>query len=391
MHIDYNIETDRRNNHSTKWSEMDRLYSRDDLLPMWVADMDIKCAPEIVEALQEKASQAIYGYVYRPKSYFQSAIDWTEKKFGYKMDYESMAHCSGVVPSMSYCIQLFTQPGDQVIIQSPVYYPFYSIINGAGREVCESPLQWDEANEKFVMDFEDFEKKCSSPKATAFLLCSPHNPAMRVWTQDELSKMADICLRHNVRIFTDEIWRDFIHTGHKHIPIASLGQDVEQITITGFSPSKAFNLAGLQASYVALPNKEDHKKYMNFLDYQLLKRNNAFSVVATEVAYAKCGYWLDGLIEHVEGNVKYIADFVRENIPGVKPIIPEATYLMMFDCRSLGLGNEELAQRIEDIARLALDHGHWFGKASAGYERINLGCPRATVEKAAEGLKRALA
>ena len=391
MTIDYNVETDRSNNHSTKWSELNRLYSREDLLPMWVADMDIKCAPEIVEALQEKASQAIFGYVYRPKSYFQAAIDWTEKKFMYSMDYESMAHCSGVVPSMSYCIQLFTKPGDKVVIQSPVYYPFYSIINGAGREVCESPLDWDAENKKFIMDFDDFEKKCSDPKVTAFLLCSPHNPGMRVWTRDELSKMALICLRHNVRIFSDEIWRDFVHPGHKHIPIASLDKDVEQITITGFSSSKAFNLAGLQASYLTLPNPKDHKVYTDFLDYQLLKRNNAFSVVATEVAYTKCGYWLDGLLEHVEGNIAYLSEYVRANIPGVEPIVPEATYLMMLDCRALGLSNEELDRRIEDVARVALDHGHWFGEATAGYERINLGCPRAMVEKAAEGLKRALA
>ncbi|NDV19474.1 putative C-S lyase [Pseudodesulfovibrio sp. JC047] len=390
MPIDFTVEIDRRNAHSTKWSEMGGTFSRDDLLPMWVADMDLRCAPEIVEVLKEKAEHGIYGYVYRPDSYFQAAIDWTKERFGYAMTYESMAHCSGVVPSMSYCIQLFTQPGDKIVIQSPVYYPFYEIINGCGREVCESPLVWDQESSRFVMDFDDFEKQCSDPKVTAFLLCSPHNPAMRVWTRDELTRMAEICLRHDVTIFSDEIWRDFVHTGHTHIPMASLDKDVEAITITGFSPSKGFNLAGVQASYLHLPTKEQQDAYMNFVSYQLLKRNNAFSVVATETAYAKCGYWLDELLVHVAGNMKYLTDFVRENIPNVDLLTSEATYLMMLDCRKLGLSDEELSHRIEDVARVALDHGHWFGPAFAGYERINLGCPRSMVEKAANGLKKAL-
>ncbi len=390
MPINFNEEIDRSKNHSTKWSEMGDIFTRDDLLPVWIGDMDLKCAPEIIKALEEKAAEGIYGYVYRPQSYFQAAIDWTKDKFNQDLPYDTLAHCSGVVPSMSFCIQLFTNPGDKVLIQSPVYYPFYMIIRGTGREVAESPLTWDAVNKKFVMDFEDFEEKCKDPKVTSFLLCSPHNPAFRVWTEQELSQMAEICLKYNVRIFADEIWRDFVLPGHRHTPISALSKDVENITITGFSPSKAFNLAGLQASYLVLPNKEEHEKYDNFLNYQFLTRNNAFSIVGTEVAYAKCGYWLEELLVHIKGNIDYLYSYVCDNIKEAEPVMPEVGYLFMVDCRKSGLTEKELISRLEDTGGLAVDHGHWFGKAGSGYARINLGCSRPVVEEIAKRLKKAL-
>ncbi len=360
-----------------KWAEMEMKFGRSDLIPMWVADMDIKAAPEIVESMKKKVEQEIFGYVYRPDSYYKTATEWLKKRFGYEISPSSLIHSPGVVPSMSILVKMLTKNSDKILIQTPVYPPFASAVKDNGRELVENPLIKDEKG-YYTIDFEDLEKKLSLDEVKLLILCNPHNPVGRVWKKEELLKMGELCKKYNVRILADEIWRDLIMPGllilcnphnpvgrvwkkeellkmgelckkynvriladeiwrdlimpgYKHTPMASLSKDIEDITITLFSPTKSFNLAGLQASFVTFPRAEERKEFDNILGQMDVKRNNPFSLVAFETAYEKCEDWLEELILHIDGNMQYVVDFIAEKLPEIKVVKPEGTYLMWLD------------------------------------------------------------
>ena len=277
-----------------------------------------------------------------------------------------------------------TKPREKILIQTPVYYPFAATIKDNGREVVENRLV-NNGNGYYTIDFEDFEKKVSSNDINLFILCSPHNPVGRVWKEEELKKMADLCLKYNVRIIADEIWRDIIMPGFKHIPIASLSKEIENITITCFSPTKTFNIAGLQASFVTFPRREEWEMFDTELGILDIKRNSPFSLVAFETGYTKCDEWVDELVEHLSGNMDYVINFIKEKIPEVKVRKPEGTYLMWLDFSALGMSKEELSKFMQEKAKIALDDGYWFGQTGEGFERMNIACPRYMVE---EGMKR---
>lgn len=384
MKYNFDEKIDRTGNHSAKWEEMGLKFTSKDLWPMWIADMDFKTAPEIIEAMEEKVKQGIFGYVYRPAGYYQAAANWIKNRFDYEIPAESLINSPGVVPTLSMLIRQMTQPGDKVIIQSPVYYPFAATIRDNGRTVVENKLVKDDRG-YYTMDLEDFEKKIVDNKIKLFIFCSPHNPVGRVWKREELVKITDICLKHGVRIISDEIWRDMVMPGHKHIPTAAISKEVEDITITCFSPTKTFNLAGLQASFVTFPRKDEWKKFDTELGILDIKRNNPFSLVAFQTAYEKCADWLDQLVEYIDGNMKYVVDYIAKNIPEVKVYKPEGTYLMWLDFSGLNMDEKELSLLIQKEGKIALDDGYWFGETGVGYERMNVACPRYMVE---EGLKR---
>lgn len=389
MKYNFNEKIDRSKNHAAKWEEMEMKFGRKDLIPMWVADMDIKTAPEIVEAMREKVEQEIFGYVYRPDSYYLSAVKWLEKRFGYKISADTLIHSPGVVPSMSILVKMLTKENDKILIQSPVYPPFAASIKDNNRELVENKLIKDE-NGYYTIDFKDLEEKLATKEISLFILCSPHNPVGRVWTEVELKKIGELCLKYNVRILADEIWRDLVMPGYKHIPMASISKEVEDITITLFSPTKSFNLAGLQASFATFPRAEERKIFDDILGKMDVKRNNPFSLVAFEAAYEKCDVWLEELIEHLDGNMRYVAEYIEKKIPSVKTFKPEGTYLMWLDFNGIGIPQDKIQDFLINEARVAMNDGATFGENGKGFARMNLACPRYMVEEAMERIEMAI-
>ena len=389
MKYNFNERIDRSENHSAKWAEMEMKFGRSDLIPMWVADMDIKAAPEIVESMKKKVEQEIFGYVYRPDSYYKTATEWLKKRFGYEISPSSLIHSPGVVPSMSILVKMLTKTTDKILIQTPVYPPFASAVKDNGRELVENQLIKDEKG-YYTIDFEDLEKKLSLDEVKLFILCNPHNPVGRVWKKEELLKIGELCKKYNVRILADEIWRDLIMPGYKHTPMASLSKDIEDITITLFSPTKSFNLAGLQASFATFPRAEERKEFDNILGQMDVKRNNPFSLVAFETAYEKCEDWLEELILHIDGNMQYVVDFIAEKLPEIKVVKPEGTYLMWLDFNGTKIPQDKIQEFLINEAKVAMNDGGSFGSNGKGFARINVACPRYMVEEAMERIEKAL-
>ena len=389
MKFNFNEKVDRSKNHAAKWEEMGAKFGSNDLLPMWVADMDIKTVPEVVEAIKEKADQAIFGYVYRPASYYETAAAWCEKRFGYKIDPKTLIHSPGVVPSMNMLVKMLTKEDEKVLIQIPVYPPFAASVKTGKRTLVTNELIKDE-NGYYTIDFEDLEKKLSDEKVTLMILCNPHNPVGRVWKKEELQKIGDLCVKYNVRILADEIWRDLVLPGYTHTPIASLSREIENITVTCFSPTKTFNIAGLQASFAVFPREEEWKAFDNELGEMDIKRNNPFSLVGFEAAYNHGEEWLSELLVHLEGNAQYVADFVKERLPEIKTVKPEGTYLMWLDFNGLNITPEEITDMLIKDAKVAMNDGASFGANGKGFARMNIACPRYMVEDAMARIEKAV-
>ena len=387
--MNYNFETlvDRSNNFSAKWSEMDKKYGSNDLLPMWVADMDFKAAPCIIDAMREKLEQGIYGYTTRPVSYNESIVNWAARRYGWEIKSDWLIFSPGVIPSISLIIQEMTDKNDKIMIQEPVYSPFNSVVKENSRELVISPLIKLEDG-KYIMDYEDIESKIKDVKM--FILCNPHNPVGRVWTKEELQKLGDICLKNNVKVISDEIHSDIIFKGHKHVPFASISEEFAQNSITCMAPTKTFNIAGLQMSQVILPNEDDYK----ILDVAFarldIRRNNAFSLVATQAAYNHGEEWLNEFLEYIEGNMDFAIKYIEENMPSLKVKKPEGTYLLWVDFSETGLSDEEVAKVLVEKGKVALNSGVAFGFGGKGYQRINLACPRSMVEDGLARIKKAI-
>lgn len=389
MRYNFDEPINRQNNHSAKWEEMDKKFISNNLWPMWIADMDLKTAPEIIDAMRAKVEEGIFGYVYRPDSYYESAAKWSQRRFNYKIDPKTLINSPGVVPTLSILIRQLTKKQDSILIQSPVYYPFACVIKDNDRKLIENNLIQDEKG-YYTIDFNNFENKIIKNNVKLFILCSPHNPIGRVWKKEELEKISNICLKHKVRVISDEIWRDIIMPGFSHIPTASLSKEIEKNTITCFSPTKTFNLAGLQSSFVAFPIENEWKNFDTELGILDIKRNNPFSLVAFETAYTKCDSWVDQLNLYLNDNMEYVINFLKENIPQIKTIKPEGTYLMWLDFSALNMSKEELSKFLQEKAKVALDDGFWFGENGIGFERINIACPRYMLEIGLHRIKEAV-
>ena len=386
MKYDFDQVIDRSGNRAAKYDERGKKFGRQDVIPLWVADMDFKTAQPIIDALKKKAEEGIWGYTSRPDSYFEAIRGWQLRRNGWEIDQELMSWSLGVVPALSSIVKIFSQPGDKVMIQTPVYSEFYDVTEAWGREVLENRLV--EENGSWHIDFEDFEAKASEAKI--FLLCSPHNPLGIVWKREELERMLQICLKHKVLLVSDEIHSDLTFHGKKHIPTASLSDQAKTSVISCISGTKTFNLAGLQASTTIFPNKEMKEKFDKYWMAMDIHRNNAFSSVAMEAAFNEGEEWLEQLLEYLEGNFNYIRDFCRENIPQIRPNVPDATYLVWLDCRELGMDNEELRRFMIQEAGLGLNEGYTFGRSLSGYMRLNAACPRSVLEQAMAQLKEAI-
>lgn len=382
MNFNFDKIIDRTNNFSAKWSEMNKNFGTNDLLPMWVADMDFLTAPCVMEALKDRLEQGIFGYTTRPSSYNESIVNWLDNRFSWKINQEWLMFSPAVITSISLLIQNLTQKNDKIMIQEPVYSPFHNIVESNERNLVISPLvKLDDGS--YVMDYEDIEAKIKDVKV--FILCNPHNPVGRVWTREELTRLGEICLKHNVLIISDEIHSDIILKNHKHTPFASISKEFSENTITCMAPTKTFNLAGLQSSFLVISNPyyyEVMDKAFSILD---IKRNNAFSLVATEAAYNYGEDWLYELIEYIEDNVDFAIDYIKNHIPQLKVKKPEGTYLLWVDFSNLNVDKKDLKNALINKGRIALSDGSSFGIGGDGYYRINLACPRSMV---LEGLKR---
>jgi cystathionine beta-lyase len=377
----------RQNTHSYKWDQSKKLFGNSAILPLWVADMDFESPPSIIKALQARATQSIYGYTIRPETYLTAITGWFDRRHNWQIDRAWITDSPGIVTSLSLAVELFSEPGRSVIIQSPIYYPFYDVIRMNDRQITKNPLIQN--NGRFEIDFDHLEVLMRAG-SKLMLLCNPHNPGGRVWKREELHRLGELSLQYGVLIISDEIHCDLTFPGHPYIPFASLSEELAQNSLTLLAPSKTFNLPGLQSSFVVTPNKELKQK----LDYRLkalsLHMTNYFIPDVIQAAYNDSDLWLDELLVYLHDNLTYALSFLATEIPEIKAMPPEGTYLLWIDCRALNLDIQELKKLMFQKAEVAFSEGSVFGSEGVGYLRINFACPRSILAEALNRFSRAV-
>ncbi|PKP35048.1 MAG: cystathionine beta-lyase [Bacteroidetes bacterium HGW-Bacteroidetes-17] len=378
---------DRKNTNSIKHDITQQVFGATDLIPMWVADMDFATPPFIIDALKKRLDHQVLGYTIRPDSFNQSIIDWMDQRHGWKIEKEWIKFTPGIVPAINMSVIALSKPDDKILIQPPVYHPFFPAVTDHGRGLLFNQLQLNnEGNYEF--DFTDLENKLKD--ARLFILCNPHNPVGRVWSYDDLKKIGDLCIKHEVIILSDEIHSDLILPGYKHIPIASISEEIAQRTITYLAPSKTFNIAGLSTSIVVSKNADLLGKLQKQIDILHLGMGNIFGGIALEAAYKYGAKWVDELNSYIAENVKYVNDFLLNNLPQIKLIKPEATYLLWLDFRELGMDEPALSKFLIEKAKLGFNKGSMFGSGGEGFQRMNVGCPKSIVVRAMDQLYTAI-
>lgn len=371
----------RRHTNSVKWDEA----AQDDIIPLWVADMDFPVLPQIIEALHRRVDHGVFGYTYVPDSYYQSVIRWFKERHGMQgVDPADIIYTSGVVPAISAIIRGLTLPGDKVLIQTPVYNCFFSSIRNQGCIIEESPLIYTKGT--YAVDWDDFEKKCSDERVRIFLLCNPHNPAGRVWTKEELRKMGEICLKHDVYVIADEIHCELVMPDHEYTPFASLSEQFSINSAMCVAPTKAFNIAGLQIANIIVKDAKRRERINRAINLHEVCDVNPFGVIATEAAYTDEGAeWLRQLNLYLHGNYCFLRDFFSENLPQFPVIRLEGTYLVWVDCAVLGVSSREIADGLFRQQRVWVNDGEMYGATNHAFIRVNIACPRKIL---AEGLVR---
>ena len=386
----YNFDEiiDRKNTSCLKYDFAVERGRPEDVLPFWVADMDFRTPPEIVEALISRAKHGIFGYTSPKEEYFKAVAGWFERRHNWSPDPEGFVLTCSVVFAISALIRTVTKEGDSVLICQPVYYPFSTCVTQNNRKLVVSELNFKDG--KYEVNFEDFEKKIIEEGVKAFILCNPHNPVGRVWTRDELVRMGDICKKHGVFVISDEIHADFTYAGYKHIVFTELKKEYLDMCAVCTAPTKTFNLAGLHVSNTYVPNAEIRAKLRADLDAVGFSQPNVMGMTACVAAYTYGAEWLDELKSYLTENLNFARKYLKENLPDIKLIEPEGTYLIWLDCRALKLSDEELQNLVEQKAKLWLDDGYIFGKGGSGFERINIACPRATLKEGLDRFTRAV-
>jgi cystathionine beta-lyase len=387
MKYNFDEVIDRIGTNSSKWDYREKIFGTEDVLPLWVADMDFPCPPCVVEAIIKRAQHPIYGYPGKPREFFVAAVHWLKRRFGVDVQPEWMATVPGVVPGIHIAIEAFTNPGDKVVVQPPVYHPFFRAIRNRGRQIVENPLM--EKDGRYYMDFADLKEKIDE-RTRMLILCSPHNPVGRVWERDELLELADICMKNDILIISDEIHSDLVYEKRKHIPLFSLSPEISNHCITFISVSKTFNLAGLFTSIAFTENPKILRELKMAIHKASMEDINLFGIEALIAAYNEGEDWLEELLLYLKGNAEYISNFLRERIPQVKMQVPEGTYLGWMDFRELRLRGEELKEFIIRKAKLGLNDGMMFGAQGEGFQRINFACSRKTLEEAMLRLEKAV-
>ncbi|WP_175640597.1 MalY/PatB family protein [Metabacillus schmidteae] len=380
---------DRKQTDSVKWDYTKKIFGVEDVLPMWVADMDFSVPDEVIEVLHTRADHGIFGYT-MPGTKMEKAVQsWVKKRHNWEINPKNITYTPGIVTAISLAIHAFTAGDDKIVVQPPVYYPFFEIAQKHEREVLYNNLILNE-DFRYEIDFADLENKLSDDKTKLFILCNPHNPGGRVWSREELTKLGDLCVKHNVIIISDDIHSDLLLFGSRYTPIASIREDIAKQTITCIAPSKTFNLAGLQASMVLIPNDSLRRKYHNVQQIFGLLSINTLGADAMEAAYSYGEKWLDELLPYLEENVVIIENYLKEHLPDIKVMRPEATYLVWLDARSLKKTDRELQDLLLKKGKLALHVGSKFGENGEGFLRMNIACPKETLMTGLERLVTAL-
>ncbi|UOF89976.1 pyridoxal phosphate-dependent aminotransferase [Fodinisporobacter ferrooxydans] len=372
----------RFNTHSMKWDQLNKLFGSTDVLPMWVADMDFVSALAIRTAIDKVTEHGVFGYPFVPDTLREAIQSWLGRRHNWPVETDWFVFCPGVVTTLALSIETFSEPGDKIIIQPPVYPPFKRTVEMTGRELVNNPLIWQD--DKYVMDYDGLEQLIDA-QTKILVLCNPHNPVGRVWTKEELQKLGEICEKHGVMILSDEIHCDIVYPDHPFTPFASVRESFAQHSLTCMAATKTFNIAGLPFSYAVIPNATLRRKFQQALLRYALHMFNSVAIAATEAAYQDGEPWLDQLLQYLKGNVDTLLAFVKERIPEIRAIRPEGTYLIWLDFRALELSDTQLGEFLTKEAKVGLNLGHTFGAGGEGFARINIGCPRTTL---LEGLSR---
>ena len=388
MRYDFDEIIERRGTNSIKYDFAVERGKPEDVIPLWVADMDFRTVPAVTEALIKVAQHGIFGYSEMKQSYFNAVHDWYKNRFGWETDESWLVKTPGVVYAIAAAIRALTDKGDAVLIQRPVYYPFSGAILSNGRKLVNNPLVYKDGS--YHIDFDDFEAKIKEHNVRLFVLCSPHNPVGRVLTREELTRMGEICMKHGVIVVSDEIHADFVFKGNKHHVFASLSHEFQDNSIICTAPSKTFNLAGLQVSNVFISNREIREKFCREIDRSGYSQLNIMGLVACQAAYEHDAEWLEELMEYLTGNLDFVRDFLKERLPQIKLVEPQGTYLLWLDFRELRLSEKELEDLIVNKAKLWLSSGGTFGVEGKGFQRVNIACPRAVLKKAFTQLEEAV-
>ena len=386
--MDYNFDevVCRKHTDALKLEALAPRWGRTDLLPMWVADMDFKTPPFIVEVMKKRMECEVFGYTAKPESWYEAIISWQARRHQWTITKEMISFVPGVVPALAMAVQAFTERGEKVMIQQPVYNPFAQVVRNNHRELVNCPL--DLKDGQYHINFEVFEEKIKGCKL--FLFCHPHNPGGRVWTREELQKVAAICAQNNVIIVADEIHADLTLPPYQHIPFATVSEEAAQNSVVFASPSKAFNMAGLATSYAVIANPTLRRRFESYVEGNELAAGNVFAFNTVVAAYNKGEEWLQQMLNYVQGNVDEVIHYIEKYIPQLKVIVPQASYLVFIDCSALQLSQKEIVALCTDKAHLALNDGAIYGEEGKGYMRINLACPRSVVKQALIQLKEAV-
>jgi len=387
---DFDQVIERRNTNCIKYDFAAKYGMPEEILPMWVADMDFMASQRIMEAIEERVKHGIFGYTESGEDYYEAVAGWMEKRHGWKVRPEWLVKTPGVVFALAMAVRAYSEEGGAVLIQQPVYYPFKRVIEENGRKAVSSDLVLGEDG-KYHMDFEDFEKKIVENAVLLFLLCSPHNPAGRVWTEEELLQVGEICQKHHVIVVSDEIHADFVFGNRKHYVFANLKPEFAEMSVVCTSPSKTFNIAGLQVSNIFIENEELRDRFKKQIEAMGSSGPNVLGLTACEAAYRHGGGWYEAMMKYISGNIEFMKEYIEAELPQLRMAETEGTYLVWVDFRELGLSEADLENLIVKKANLWLDRGAMFGKAGEGFERFNVACPRSVLKRALDQLKDAVA
>lgn len=378
----YNFDkiTDRAGTASVKYDLRQFIFKNPDVLPMWVADMDFETPDFIREAVVARANHPIFGYTFRSDAYYESIINWLQKRHNWKVEKDWILFSPGVVPALNFAVLALTNPGDEIIVQPPVYFPFFTAVQEHNRHLVYNQLKYEDGN--YAINFDQLEKQAQT--ARMLILCNPHNPVGRAWTKDELSRLADISIKNNLLVISDEIHADLVLPGNTHHVFAEINPDLDSNIITMHAASKTFNLAGLASSSVIIKDEALREQFKTYISRLHVDMGNLFGFVATQAAFEKGEAWLDEVLEYIAANVEWAIEYLKQNLPQVKMVVPEATYMIWLDFSEFGLTDEELKEFLINKAGVGLNAGVDFGPGGEGFMRMNLACPRKIVETAFE-------
>ena len=390
MLYDFDKQVDRRGSGAIMTDRLKEIYGRDDLLPLWIADMNFETPAPIREALERRLGHQIYGYSVPPESYWNAIIDWELQLHGWTVDRAHLCFIPGIVRGIAFVLQCFTKPGDKVVVQPPVYMPFLNLPRENGRELAYNPQVFDSARGTYRMDLENLEQVCSTEKPKVLILSNPHNPAGVVWPVEDLAGLAAICRRYGVLVISDEIHADMTLPGRVHHPFPTVSSDAAAVSFTFAAPSKTFNIPGIVSSFCVVPEVGIREPFFAYLKANELNAPMFLSTVATEAAFTRCGAWRRQMLAYVKDNIDFVCRFIKDRIPGIMAVRPQASFLIWLDCRGLGLDHDALVDLFVNKARLALNDGEAFGPGGEGHMRMNVASPRAVLAQALEQLENAV-